>query len=94
MRTDIDSLPFSVEDYKTTKAILEVKYGQQSEKVNTYVQNIMGLPVITEENPRKVKELYGQLRYRSQSLERLGKLEDVKENVKSTSGKLKGGSGV
>ena len=48
------------------------------------------LPVITGTNPRKVKEFYKQLRFNVQSLDTLGRLADVKGNVRSTLDKLKG----
>ena len=90
VRADIDGLPFTQEGYENAKAILEAEYGQPTEIVNAYVKNIMELPVITGTNPRKVKEFYKQLRFNVQSLDTLGRLADVKGNVRSTLDKLKG----
>ena len=50
----------------------------------------MNIMVITGANPRRVKEFYKQLRYNVQSLDTLGRLGDVKGNVRSTLDKLKG----
>ena len=90
VRADIDGLPYTEEGYENAKAILEAEYGQPTEIVNAYVKNIMELPVITGTNPRKVKEFYKQLRFNVQSLDTLGRLADVKGNVRSTLDKLKG----
>ena len=87
---DIDGLPFTEEGYKNAKAILEAEYGQPTEIVNAYIKNIMELPIITGANPRKVKEFYKQLRFNVQSLDTLGRLADVKGNVRCTLDKLKG----
>jgi hypothetical protein len=90
IRADIDGLPFTEEGYSKAKEILEAEYGQTSEVVNAYVQNIMSLPVISGANPKKIGEFYKELRYNVQSLETMGKLADVKGNVRSTLEKLKG----
>ena len=90
VRADIDGLPYTEEGYENAKAILEAEYGQPTEIVNAYVKNIMELPVITGTHPRKVKEFYKQLRFNVQSLDTLGRLADVKGNVRSTLDKLKG----
>ena len=89
VRTDIDGLPFNEDGYANAKVILEAEYGQTTEIVNAYVKNIMGLPTIAGTSPTKVKEFYKQLRFNVQSLETLGRLADVKGNVRSTLDKLK-----
>ena len=90
MRADINGSPFTEEGYENVKAIVEAKYGQSTEIVNAYVKNIMELPIITGTNRRKVKEFYKLLRFNVQSLNTLGRLADVKGNVRSTLDKLKG----
>ena len=40
VKTAIDGLPFTTEGYQRAKNILKSKYGQMSEIVNAYVQNI------------------------------------------------------
>ena len=87
---DIDGLPFTAEGYENAKAILEAEYGQPTEIVNTYIKNIMELPIITGANRRNVKEFYKQLRFNVQILETLERLGDVKGNVRCTLDKLKG----
>lgn len=56
VRNDIDGLPFTEEGYNNAKAILEAEYGNESDIINAYARNIMDLPVISEANPRKVKD--------------------------------------
>ena len=90
VRTDIDGLPYTKEGYANAKAILEAEYGQPAEIVNAYVRNIVDLPVITGANPKKVQDFYKQLRFNVQSLDTLGRLPDVKGNVRGTLDKLKG----
>ena len=46
VRSTIDGLPFSTEGYTRAKNILKNKYGNTTEIVNAYVQNIMALPVM------------------------------------------------
>ena len=46
VKSTIDGLPFSTEGYTRAKNILKNKYGNTTEIVNAYVQNIMALPVI------------------------------------------------
>ncbi len=91
IRTDIDGLPFSSEGYERAKTILKSEYDKNSEIVNAYIQNIMSLPTITGSQPSKVHEFYKTLLFNVQSLETLGKLQElVKGNVRSVLHKLKG----
>ena len=86
----IDGLPFTEEGYLAAKETLKAEYGQDSEILNAYIKNIMSLPVITKTNPNKIDKFYRQLRYNVQSLDTMGKLADVKGNLRSTLDKLKG----
>ena len=90
IRTEVDGLPFTSEGYERAKTILQSEYGRQSEIVNAYIQNIMNLPVITGSQPSRVHEFYKTLLFNVQSLETLGKLQDVKGNVRCVIDKLKG----
>lgn len=90
VRAEIDGLPFTTEGYQRAKNILQSEYGKTSEIVNTHVQNIMGLPVITDCNPSKVNDFYKSLLYNTQALETLGKLERVSGVTRSVLEKLKG----
>ena len=90
IRTEVDGLPFTTEGYERAKTILISEYGRQSEIVNAYIQNIMNLPVITGSQPSRMHEFYKTLLFNVQSLETLGKLQDVKGNVRCVIDKLKG----
>ena len=90
VKTTLDGLPFTTEGYQRAKNILKLKYGQMSEIVNAYVQNIMVLPVITGSHPRKIHEFYEKLLFNMQSLETLGKLTEINGYVRMSIGKLQG----
>lgn len=90
VQVGIDGLPFTTEGYERAKNILKSEYGKQSEIVNAYISNIMGLPVITSAHPKKIDEFYKKLLYNVQSLETLGRLRDVTGNVRAVLDKLKG----
>ena len=90
VKTAIDGVPFTTEGYQRAKNILKSKYGQMSEIVNAYVQNIMALPVITGSHPRKIHEFYEKLLFNVQSLETLGKLTEINGYVRTSIDKLQG----
>ena len=90
VKTSIDGLPFTTEGYQRAKSILQSKYGQTSEIVNAYVQNIMALPVITGSHPKKIHEFYKKLLFNVQSLEKLGKLKEISGYVRMAIDKLRG----
>ena len=58
VREDVEGLPFTTEGYQRAKNILKSDYGRTSEIINAHVQNIMGLPVISDAQPAKVHEFY------------------------------------
>ena len=84
IRTCINGLPFTEEGYKQAKKILETKYGNTSEIVNSYVEEIMNLPTITGTRPEKIHPFYEKLLYCVKSLETLGKLQEVNGYVRLT----------
>ena len=90
VKTAIDDVPFTTEGYQRAKNILKSKYGQMSEIVNAYVQNIMALPVITGSHPRKIHEFYEKLLFNVQSLETLGKLTEINGYVRMSIDELQG----
>ena len=90
VRAGIDGLPFSSEGYELAKNILRNKYGKTSELVNAYVQNIMGLPVISGANPARIHQFYEALSFNVQALETLGKLKEVNGYVRMSIEKLPG----
>ena len=87
---DVEGLPFNESGYERAKAMLNKEYGRTTEIVNSYINNIMNLPVITGSNARRIQEFYKILSFNVESLETLGKLEEVKGNVRSVLEKLKG----
>ena len=56
VRSIIDGLPFSTEGYEGAKNILKTKYGDTSEIVNAYVQNMINLPTIQETHAGKIHD--------------------------------------
>ena len=75
VRSCIDGLPFSTEGYKRAKAILETRYGDTSENVNAYVQNIMYLPTIHGTNVCQIHEFYNILLYNVQIVRNFGQIK-------------------
>jgi len=90
VRKGIDGLPFTSEGYQRAKHILKTNYGQTSEIINAYVENILGLPVISGSNPAKIHDFYETLLYNVQSLETLGKTSECKALVRGILNKLPG----
>ena len=90
VRTEINGIPLSSEGYERAKNILKSEYGKSSEIVNSYVKNILALPIVSSANPAKVTSFYKTLMYNVQSLETLGKLERVNGMTRNVLDKLKG----
>ena len=90
VRAGIDGLPFSSEGYERAKNILRNKYGKTSEMVNAYVQNIMGLPIISGANPARIHQFYEALSFNVQALKTLGKFKEVNGYVRMSIDKLPG----
>ena len=77
VKASIEGLPFSSEGYTRAKNILKDKYGKESEIVKAYNKEILELPVISGVNVKKIHEFTDCLTYCVQSLETMGKLEQV-----------------
>ena len=90
IRKEIDGLPFLCEGYERAKHILKRKCRKPSEVVNAYVENIMSLPIINGSQPNKIHEFYEKLLFNVQSLETMGKLQEVNGYVRMTIDKLPG----
>ena len=90
IRSKIDGLPFTAAGYERAKKILADRYGDTSEIVNSYVEEIINLPTITSAQPAKIHAFYDKLMYCVQSLETLEKLSDVNGQVRLTLNKLPG----
>lgn len=84
VRTCVDGLPFTEDGYKRAKSILEQRYGNTSEIVNSYVEEIVNLPAIASTRPDKIHPFYEKLVYCVQSLETLGKLSEVNGYVRTS----------
>jgi len=95
-RIIIDGLPFTTEGYARAKAILCEKYGRDCEVSNAHIQAILSLPTITTHgrgNPgfaelSKVHEFYEKLLTNVQTLDTMGKLDEIKGYVRMTLDKL------
>ena len=46
-RKGIDGRPFTSEGYERAKGIQQTNYGKTSEIINAFVENMLGLPVIS-----------------------------------------------
>jgi len=90
VRRCVEALPFSSEGYNRAKAILNDRYGKESEIINSYVKEILELPHVTSTNPRKIAEFSEKLSYSVQALETMKKLDYVRGNVAMTLEKLPG----
>ena len=88
VRLLVEGLPFTIEGYARAKNILQTKYGQISEVVNAHVQKIINLPTVPGVNPNKIYEFYECLVCSVQTLDSLGKLNDIKGYVRVTLDKL------
>ena len=92
-RMSIEALPFSAEGYNRAVAILKDKYGKDSEIVKAYNKEILELPVISGVNVKAIHQFHERLAYCVQSLETMGKLDQVNGNVSMTLDKLPGITG-
>ena len=90
VRKSIDGLPFTAEGYNRAKSVLDDCYSKESEIVKAYVRDIIELPTIAVAEPVQVRQFYERLVYDVQSLETMGKLEQVNGNVHLTIDKLSG----
>lgn len=90
MKRCIEALPFSPEEYNRGKAILQDKYGKETEIVKCYAKEILDLSQIMGANPRKVAVFNEKLTHAVQALETMGKLNEISRNVPMTLDKLSG----
>ncbi len=87
---NIEGLPITTEGYERAKQILKSIYGKTTEVINSYVQNIISLPIIEGANPGKVHEFYMKLLTSVQALESMGKLKEINGFSRATLDKLEG----
>ena len=76
--------------YKKAKDILIERYGNVGEVVKAYDKDILELPNISGNHPRKIHQFYDRLVHDVQSLETMGKLSEVNGNMSLTIDKLSG----
>jgi multimeric flavodoxin WrbA len=88
VKRSIDVLPFTDKGYAKAKEMLVEKYANESEIVNSYVEEIISLPTINGSQPGKIHSFFEKLRYNVQSLETLNKLSGVNGYVRMTINKL------
>lgn len=84
----IEGLPFSNEGYNRARSILLDKYGKDSEIIKAYSQQIFDLPFIPNQNAYRIHEFCDKLTFAVQSLQTMGKLEQVNGYVAMTLDKL------
>ena len=89
-RMSIEALPFSAEGYNRAVAILKDKYGKESEIVKAYNKEILELPSISGVDVKAIHRFHERLAYCVQSLQTMGKLDQVNGNVPMTLDKLPG----
>ena len=80
----VEALPFNPEGYNRAKAILQDKYGKESEIIKCYMKEILDLPNVTGTNPRKIAEFHDKLSHSVQALETMKKLHEINGNVSMT----------
>ncbi|KAL9985844.1 hypothetical protein ACROYT_G008293, partial [Oculina patagonica] len=88
VKKPIEGLPFSHEGYNRAKSVLLDKYGKDSEIIKTYAQQIFDLPIIPNQNAYRIHEFSDKLTFAVQSLQTMGKLEQVNGYVAMTLDKL------
>ena len=73
----LDGLSFTTEGYERAKVILKSKFGKLSEIAKARIENVIPLPVINNSNPGRIHSFYEKLLTRVQSLESMGKLQNI-----------------
>ena len=84
----INGLPFNAHGYESAKVILESAQGKPTKVAKVHVQQIVGLSSITYNNVPKIQEFYGKLIIKVQSLETMGKLNQINGYMQITLNKL------
>ena len=83
-------MPYNSEGYERAKTILKSTCGKPSKLASARIQNIVNLPVISRSNPNKIHDFYEKLITSVQSLDTMGKLQEINGYVRSTLDKLPG----
>ena len=88
VRKTIEALPHSPEGYNRAKAILEERFGKESEIFKAYLKEIIYLLHTPTANPKKILEFFEKLSYNVQALASLNQLNHVNRMVPLTLEKL------
>ena len=88
VRLSVDGLPFTAEGYNRAKNILKSKYGKPSEVANAHIQGIIALPTINQPIVLRIHDFYEKLATNVQSLDTMGKLDEIKGYVRLTLDKV------
>ena len=88
VKHSVEGLPFSSEGYNRAEAILMDKYGKDLEIIKAYSQQIFDLPFIPNQNSHRIHEFCDKLTFSVQSLQTMGKLDQVNGYVAMTLDKL------
>ena len=86
----IDGLPFTTEGYERTKVFLKSKFGKLSEVGKAHIETVISLPVMNNSNPVRIHSFYEKLVTSVQSLESMGRLQNINGFVRHTLDKLFG----
>ena len=86
VRFSIDGLPFNEDGYNCAKNILNERYGKPSEVANAHIQEIIALPILNQTISSRIHEFYEKLTTNVQSLDTMGKLNEIKGYVRLTFG--------
>ena len=73
----VEALPYTPEGYNCAKAILQEKFGKESEIVKAYVREILDLPCIATADTKQIHDFCEKLTYNVQSLQTHNKLNQV-----------------
>ena len=73
----VEALPSTPEGYNRAKAILQEKFGKESEVAKAYVREILDLPYIAAADTKQIHDFCEKLTYNVQSLQTLKKLNQV-----------------
>ena len=84
VKKSVEGLPFTNEGYNRAPSILLDKHGKDAEIIKAYTQHIFDLPTIPNQDVYQIHEFCDKLTFLVQSLQTMGKLEQVNGYVAMT----------
>ena len=84
VRLPVDGLPFTAEGYNRAKIMLKSKFGKPSKVANAHIVGITNLPNINHPVTAKIHDFYEKLGTNVQSLDTMGKPDEIKGYVRLT----------